>query len=355
MTTDIPKYLIPPSYLMVEPTWRCNLDCIMCPRNICGYSMGKKPDMTYEQFEYILDEVQPKPGSKVNYAACGEPFVNPDIFDMFNLCSKRRLGIMLTTNMIMLNRKNIDRLPKDIPIAMHTSIDSPIPSKYKEIRGIDLDYFLNNAKLLRKMRPDIELTLQPLLLKETIDDMEKIIPIARKLVAALMPLYPIVFSSESEARYSIWDVPNYKEKIINLLNLANHFGVPTFLKVFEPKRKPCALPWFGPLITVKGEIFPCCWVYQARNYNHTPDYWDEYYKGTKVAMPQGEYIVGNIFKDNFNDVWKGEVMCKLRKDVRQYEKEITNGFDFLAARQSYVHKDRFDYCKLCLELWGQAC
>ena len=340
-----------PSYVLIEITWNCNLSCRMCPRNICGYQMGTRTNMTYEDFIKIMDKI---PSAKtVNMACCGEPLINPDFFKMIEYCAQNSKSVLMTTNGTMLTKENIDKIPSNLHLSMHVSIDSPVPGIYKELRGYNLEKVVENLKYLRRKRPDINLVIQPLLMKQTLKDIKNIIPLARNLTARLMPIYPIAFSKEDEERYVPFDMVDFNEKVIELHTLAAKFGVNVLPKPPQAFRKQCRDPWLGPTISIKGEIFPCCFSYEARSYDKTPDTWDEYYKGHCTKMPQGNYILGNIFKDDYAKLWNSDEYNKIRNTILEAERDVPK--DYSKYRNSMELKNRFDYCKVCMWSWNQAC
>jgi len=350
--------LIPsPRYALVEITWNCNLNCVMCPRNICGYKMGTKPHMSLERFRGILDSIPTL--RNINMAGCGEPLYHPEFHEMARECVDRDIEITLTSNGTLLSRSNIEKIPRSGKVRMHVSIDSPVPGIYKKYRRVDLSLVLRNLERLKRIRPDIELTIQPLIMRDTLPDMRKIIPIARRYDARLSPIYPIAFSKDDEERLHPFSMEDFDKMMTNLHYLSDHFGVPIYEKPSYPTPKDCVEPFVGPVISVKGEIFGCCYAYEARRYSATPRYWDEYYRGKHIRVPQHDYLFGNIFKDDFKEVWRGDEYRDLRRTLMNLRKhEMTHPYNldqYMILRDQSNIKKRFDYCSMCLWRWNQAC
>jgi MoaA/NifB/PqqE/SkfB family radical SAM enzyme len=72
------RFAIPQfSLLQVEPTTRCNLNCVMCPwrgqRQGCG-------DMTPETFQAVLPSFQHT--KEIDFTGAGEPLLNPNLETM---------------------------------------------------------------------------------------------------------------------------------------------------------------------------------------------------------------------------------------------------------------------------------
>ena len=346
-----------PTYAMIEIGWNCNLSCFMCPRYGAGYDMGNRPNMTLEQHNCVLDQLHSL--KSINYAGCLEPVTNPHFFDMIKEATDRNLVITMTSNGLLWSKENIEKLPKDKSIFIHISIDSPLPELYEEYRGVKLSRVLENLGNFNRLRPNVQLTIQPLLMRETLPAMDKIVPIARRYNARLSPIYPICFSKELEDKLSPFYLDNYDKMVEHLHTIARHFGVYIWDKPAYPTPKDCNEPWIGPTISVKGEIYPCCYSYEARRYSDTPSTWDEYYNRERITVPQENYVMGNIFKDKLIDVWNSDNYNKLRENLVECRKhEKSRNFtkdDYLNIRKDSNLKDKFDYCSICLWRWNQSC
>ncbi len=347
-----------PEYCMIETSWECNLSCSYCPRYTCGYEMGKRPTMTMDQIKHILDSIPSL--TTVNIAGMHEPLFNPLFFDIAKEIADRNLDMVMTSNCSLWTLNNIQKLPSNLRLQVHMSIDSPIPELYQKCRGIPLSKIYENLDNIKRYKPDIGITIQPLFLKETIQNMDKIIPIARKYNARLSPIYPICFNKQMEYDLAPFELSNFEKLVNHFYQLAEHFGVFTYPKPVYPTPKECPEPLVGPTISVKGEIFPCCYVYEARSYDMTPKTWKEYYNGKEITVPQNDYIMGNIFTDDISKVWSSDNYRKLRektRSCRMFEKAHPyNKTQYCMARSNKNTIDnKFSYCETCLWRWNQAC
>lgn len=97
-----------PYLLMAEPTNKCNLNCKMCARTL--YQSDRKDmDFDISLFERILSEVKDSVIAAMlwNY---GEPLSTEHIYDMIQLCNKYRIFSMITTNGLLLNEENTQKI-----------------------------------------------------------------------------------------------------------------------------------------------------------------------------------------------------------------------------------------------------
>lgn len=82
----------------IEITNICNLSCEFCPLN-----KREKKFMAADEFEKILIDI--KPYTKYIYLhLMGEPTLNPNLEEFFNLAYKHNISVNLTTNGTLLNK-----------------------------------------------------------------------------------------------------------------------------------------------------------------------------------------------------------------------------------------------------------
>lgn len=342
----------PITYCHWEVTWNCNQNCKMCPRNLFG-PVGKRLNMSMKMFNNILSQLPNL--RQANFAGLGEPFMHPNLLDMFDILGKKNVDIMMTTNGTMLNEETIKRLP-NVRMQIHVSIDSPIENTFKKIRGYDLNNVLDNLRMLKKLRPDIRLVIQSLFMKNTMREFIYFIPILKELNASLAILYPISFKHEDEYIYEPFMEEDFKEVKNAFSRLAKSEGISIYDRPPHPLMKVCNEPFMGPMINPKGEVFSCCYIYEARNYPDTPISWEEWYLNKKVDVPQHEYCMGNINEESLESIWNKEEYNELRNMVLLCNKTHLSSEVYRELRDNIdLSKKRFSYCRICLWRYNQSC
>lgn len=160
-----------PYLLRVEPTNKCNADCVMCPRK----SLKQKPHtMTLHEFKPIIDSLSRYKG-KINEFhpyRMGEPLLNPDIVEM---CwyAKEQLDthVVLYTNGSLLDGEIAYDLLK-IPLhRLVFSVDAIGKKAYEKVRrGLDWYDVKDNIQfataLNRRMGSRTETRIRATLLKK---------------------------------------------------------------------------------------------------------------------------------------------------------------------------------------------
>ena len=142
-------------FLHIEPTNRCNLDCVMCTRR----ELKRFGCMSLEKLKHILDQV---PGLEaVKLQGMGEPMLNREIIPMMEYLRSRSIRVYTAMNGTLLPEdmkgfvEAVDRI--------EYSIDSVDRNEYKRIRGAaNLDTVLENLRILcgaREEHPDVMISI----------------------------------------------------------------------------------------------------------------------------------------------------------------------------------------------------
>lgn len=336
-----------PKAITIEFTYNCNLRCAMCPRQIYNFS---NKEMSLEQIEHILDEIPSL--RKINFCGLGEPFCHRQFFEILELCKARRKKVTFVTNGVLMTEKNIKKLPENIHL-IHVSLDTYDTKEYKEIRGTNLDKTVENIKRLHKLRPDIRIVLNCILMKKTLVNYHNLLKLAKDVDAEVCMLNLQVFW-EGGQKEQVFEMPHLKEKLLDFKHKAEKLGVRYTLRSVCPIKAPCKLPFTEPYINIDGDIYPCSYVWVDRV--HERPYFKEWLLDEAITVPQYEFVMGNIFRDKFRDIWFSSAYQKLRsklknnKQNREYNIKLFNNI-----RRNFKFKDRFDYCKICLVRFGMAC
>lgn len=144
-----------PVVMNIEPTLRCNANCIMCPRTMAQRPVG---DMEFGLYARIVAEMAEKgPVKVVNYHKDGEPLLHPRLEDMIALA--KRVGACefthFNTNALALDeeraRKLLDCGIDDITM----SIDAVTPETFRRVKGLGAEHFAavqRNVERLMNLR-----------------------------------------------------------------------------------------------------------------------------------------------------------------------------------------------------------
>jgi MoaA/NifB/PqqE/SkfB family radical SAM enzyme len=341
---QLSNYALPPSRLHIDIAHECNLNCFMCPHKQMETENKYLP---IERFKRILDQF---PRVKaVTLQGCGETLLNPDLAEMLTLDQSRNIDFTVVTNGTLLNERNINKLKNVSSITV--SIDSAIPEKYKQIRGAKLEVVINNLKRLKQLKPDVRLSIQAIIMKETIESMPQLIDLAHNVGADEVRLLNLEgFNPELEKKHA--------HKLDNVLNIlektkkvARERKIRLEIPPLQPTLRDCFEPWFSPRISLEGNIYPCCYIYVS-----SEETWKEWFQGANLDVPQYQYKMGNIFEQSFKEIWNGDNYKLLRKTIRKSGKHITLAPEKLNDRRQALDLSKsFSYCNVCLYRWNCHC
>ena len=94
-----------PCEVALEITGRCNLNCKYCFSDKCN------KDMHLSDVKKVLDQVDNMNVFEVCISG-GEPFLHPNILEIFDYCSKKKFNVSIVTNGTLLDEKTIKELDK---------------------------------------------------------------------------------------------------------------------------------------------------------------------------------------------------------------------------------------------------
>jgi len=237
----------------IEPTTRCNLKCPMC---LHAFDKMQKPDMTLDQFKNILDQLPFL--ANVTLQGIGEPFLNPDIFEMIDEAKKRKIHVGLTTNATLLNKEKKEKLVESDIDWVYISIDTAEKEKYEKIRrGASYEKTIDNIRNLIKTDNKINIGFWVLMMEETAGDAGGIIDLAKDL-----GIKKIVFQNAVHN----WGYHDFKNNSVVDTNLKHLTEVikdkserPEIeININQRRGKKCHWPWRALYITCDGYLTPCC-------------------------------------------------------------------------------------------------
>jgi MoaA/NifB/PqqE/SkfB family radical SAM enzyme len=118
-------------YLKLGVTYRCQLRCRHCCTGI--YEGGAGKELTTEEVKDAIDQCR-KP--LVIHFFGGEPTLRSDLTLLIEHAAERSVFVFFDTNGLLVTKDYATRLRASGLELLHVSIDSPIPEKHDEYRGM---------------------------------------------------------------------------------------------------------------------------------------------------------------------------------------------------------------------------
>jgi SynChlorMet cassette radical SAM/SPASM protein ScmF len=299
-----PAYPLIHAYLYLSGG--CNLRCAHCWISPAFTPPDKIPkdSLTAADVGKVIDEAAPLGLSHVKLTG-GEPFLNPDIFEIIELAAHHRLTIFVETNGTLINREAAAFLKKHGVTSLSVSLDSHRPSFHDSFRGVHgaFDAAVSGVEFLAAEGISVQLIMS--LIAENAADIEGLVDTAKRIGARSVKVNPVTPLGRGGAlmdRGSTLPV----EDLLALsgwveTELAQRYGIETFFTIpsglkpishlFDGRNAQChILNIIG--ILAGGDISIC---------------------GIGREVPQ--LIMGNIRTDDLARVWEESPVLKHLREV----------------------------------------
>ena len=281
-----------PFAISIEPTTSCNLRCPECPSGLRSFSRPTGM-LDFDFYKQIIEQCAPYLSYLILYFQ-GEPYLNPDFFKFVKYASQRNIYSITSTNAHYLNdeqaRLTVDSGLDKIIISIDGTTQE-IYEKYrvggtynKVIEGIqNLVYW---KRQLKKQHPLI--VLQFLIFKTNQHQIDEMKFLGKKLGVDQLNFKTAQIYNFQKGTDLIPDIDKYsryKKENGNYI-------------IKNKLHNKCWRMWSSTVITWDGKVVPCCFDKDAK------------------------YVLGDLKKNQFGDVWNNSHQYKFRKKILRSRKEI---------------------------------
>lgn len=265
-----------PNILNVEPTNRCNLKCVYCPRERASKGTGL---MEWGLFTRIIDEAcEYKKLIMLNFHKDGESFLHPRFFDMVRYAKKKDVAktIHINTNALPWTDKVIDDIIDSGLDDITVSLDAARRETYKKHKGVDCLFLAEkNVRLLLEKR--------------------KKRGMSRPLVRAKIMEFESISREEMEEFFDKWEgVADF----VQVTGIHNWSGAIKGVKVTDERsqvRYPCVIMWYSLVVNWNGQATVCSVDWNT------------------------EIQVGNVNNESIHRIWQSPELKAVRRS--QIEKK----------------------------------
>lgn len=284
--------------VIIEPTVRCNLNCITCSEVTRGRT---KKDMDFSEFENILDHFPY--AIKLALQGVGEPLLNRDLFRMIRLAKERKIYVYFNSNGTLLDGENSNRLIQSGLDLVNFSIDGGTKEVYEKIRrGASLEEFRRRVKRFMEIKgahPIPEVHAWFVLNQYNREDILPTLRLVRDLGISKLKIQRMHTWGRKEKQ----DVVPWEEQLklrerkeaIAVVSQETGVSVEWLWDIEEEKpTRRCQAPWYTTYVTVEGYITPCC------------------VHGSDPQLIHFGQLKGNTFKE----IWNGKGYREFRKALK---------------------------------------
>ena len=161
-----------PKTVCIEVSSACNYQCPVCT---CGngHLARNKPYLNADEFKQVLEILNRERIENFNLFCIGEPFMNPDIYDIVETAADRVELVEILTNGSLID---VDRLrPLGSRVKLHFSLDSIDYKSYAYYRRCSREHFLAALDNLKRLADtDLQVAVSILVMRHNQDQIEEI-------------------------------------------------------------------------------------------------------------------------------------------------------------------------------------
>jgi MoaA/NifB/PqqE/SkfB family radical SAM enzyme len=362
----------------IEPTNRCNLDCVTCIRHSWDEPLGAMSPETFSRIIEGLRSFDPPPD--IFFGGLGEPLSHPNIVDMVKKAKALGSTVELITNGTLLSKSISSELVAARLDKLWVSLDGATPESYADVRlGAALPEVLNNlrefrhARWLKFMPEHFDLLLKPQIgivfvaMKRNITDLPAVFSLANRLgslhflVTNVLPYTPemqgeILYSRALSA--SIYT----SAPLLRFLDFPKMDIEPaTREAIYQAMRGDHALNFAGgslgesnnrcPFIEKgsmairwDGDASPCL----ALMHDHKM-----YLYGYERAIKR--HVIGNVLDQTIGQIWNKPEYLALRSRLQEFNFSpcvLCGGCEYFESNQEDCIGSPIPTCGGCL--WAQG-
>ncbi len=325
LSRQINHPLLPPDFVQVNFTFRCNLQCKMCDMRKqmeINKKENKQVEIDTALCRKIIEDTK-ELGTKSMIFLGGEPFVREDLFELIEHAKSFDLETILVTNGVLLNDENIKKCFEAGVDWLSISIDAVSEKVFGPIRGknvlkkiIDNIHNLNRLKKLEN-RDFPKVTVVCTVMNDNLEELVQVADLCKDLEVNKVLFQPVLACNVDQTQRAdafagsipqerlqvldeaISELIKYKKRSsFNYSFLANSIKRLELMKrYFRGDIDSCEVPCYAGYnrlqIIQEGKIYFC------------------------VSRNQHEVIFGDIRKESLKKLWYSNKANQYRKMIRQ--------------------------------------
>ena len=327
--------------LFWETTLRCNAKCKHCGSR-AGEDCNLKDELTTEEIENLLQSIANKYDAKkilLNITG-GEPLVREDLFEVMNFAANLGYNWGMTTNGILINDENIQKMKDTKMATVSISLDG-MEKTHDEFRGVNGSYkkIIENIQKLKKANFLDCLQVTTVVNKSNLKELEEMYNNMQKLNIdswRVVNMDPIGRANDNDNllldnkdyQYLIkFIAEKRKNSKMDVTYGCSHYLGFKYEKEIRRNMFFCTTGYTTASILYNGDIFVCPNVERKK-----------------------ELIQGNVRKDDFIEVWENKFQWFRDLDKLKCN-ECENCEDWKYCRGDSLHTWDFEKQKpkICLK------
>jgi radical SAM protein with 4Fe4S-binding SPASM domain len=317
------KLLSYPDMLLIEPTNRCNIDCVMCFRHYPHtYQIGDMDETIFQKLIPVLPYVQ-----EINLQARGEPLLHKQLLSWIKQAKLQKTKVSFFTHGLLLTPEVVNQLVS-FPLDMLTvSLDAATKSRFEHIRlRANFDTIIDNIRNLVAVKHKAnskypELHLHFVAMRQNIDELPEVIKLAKEFeVTTVIVEHLWVFDAaiiqetlflDQERMHTVFKLAKETARKLNI-NLVlpaeepikfcepailKQSGLTQFDYLLQAESKSdatiqyyCSEPWRMAIVYWNGDVSPCCYT---------------------------DRVMGNLHQHSFREIWNNAEYRSFRRNLKK--------------------------------------
>ncbi len=282
-----------PFGISIEPTNKCNLSCPQCPT---GLKILTRPQGRIDLILHknLIDELSPFLYTAIYYFQ-GEPFLNPEIFEMIKHASAKGIYCITSTNGHFINTLNVNKIIESGLNKLIISIDGTNQEIYEQYRvSGSLKKVIEGTKLLVETKKGLNSKTPKIVFQFLVTAKNEHQIIDAKRLAKDLSVDKIEFKTAQIYNYKNGDplIPA-NEKYSRYRKMKDGTW-----QIKSDQKNQCWRMWTNPVVTVSGDVVPCCFDKDAK------------------------YKMGNLKSKSFKEIWNSETYKNYRTQILKNRKGI---------------------------------
>jgi len=331
---DVSKLIdIYPIYVEVSPVGACNHRCTFCAVDYIGYEATNRIEA--DVMMRVLEDMGSNGVKSIMYAGEGEPLIHKQINEIVAKTKEVGIDVSFTTNAVAMNDRFIENSLQHTSW-VKVSLNGGSAKSYAQVhqtREIDFQRVINNLKKAVEFRNKNKLNctigVQSVLLPENADEMVNLGKIIRDEIGAdYFVIKP--FSQEPSSINKLYEDIDYRsmtlranEKRLKALETENFkvsYRSETMNNYHEDQENRYTTCYSTPIymayLMAEGSVYGC-----------------------KDHLLDPNFSYGNINKNTFTEIWKGE---RRRKGIEYVLNELDVSKCRVNCRMDKVNRYLFD-------------
>ena len=296
------EYLSSPDTVSWEITERCNLKCKHCSNAITGYA-SQPP---FQDCIKVINILRENNVFRLNIEG-GEPFVREDLIEIIKYANSKNFYPKIDTNGTLINSSIARQLSECKLRGIQVSLDGPSAQSYFDIRRSE-DAFYKAIQGIKYLQlNNIKVGISIVLMKKNVNYINNFLALAEELKINSIRFVDFIPTGRGQTTECLTS----QELMSAYKHIIDYTRKPYHIPVIYPSKITGLLTNINANSCLKS-LNPDCQlgceagtvlVHIRANGNITPC----------VYFREKDFVCGNIFKDDFQIVWKySDVLNKFR-------------------------------------------